>query len=127
MNELRKSKYCFFIVMSFVDVSHKVNNQIISKLSKHFREYSLDKSQDGQNMLVKESVTFQVWSQESVRNMAKLNLLHYKFGLNIHIQHLKPLLTILKSYEKPRLLSLLPGPECFVIDARRPSKATKAI
>ena len=47
--------------------------------------------------------------------------MHYKFGLYVHIQHLRPLLTILKAYEKPSLLTMREGENCFVIDAKKPS------
>ena len=83
MEELRNSKYCMFTVMSYVDYSHIVNEKIIAKLDKRFRTYSHDRCEDAQSMLVKETVIFQINTNESVRQIAQLNLLHYRFGLNV--------------------------------------------
>ena len=98
MNELSCSKYCILTVMSYIDYSHIVNREIMRKLNQRFRGYSLDKAEDGLNMLTKATVTFRLDSPANVKMLGKINLMHYKFGLYVHICHLKPLLTILKMY-----------------------------
>ena len=127
MWELRNSKYCMFTVFSYVDYSHVSNVTILSKLNKRFRGYSLDKAEDALVMLPRAIVTFQVDSAEKVRKLSQMNLMYFEFGLEVRIQHLRPLLTVLKLYEKPRLLKLRQGSDCLILDARKPSKAVKAI
>jgi len=78
-------------------------------------------------MLVKTSVTFQVKSALDVRKLDRVNLLRYEFGLEVCIMHLRPLLTVLRTYEKPALLSIYKGRHCFVLDAKRPSRAHKQL
>ena len=42
--------------------------------------------------------------------------------------YFRPILTVLKLYEKPRLLTLVAGDDCcLTLDAKKPSKAVKAI
>ena len=50
-------------------------------------------------MLVKAEVMFIVNSAQAVADFSRINLLHYKFGFDIGVLHMKPLLTILKQYE----------------------------
>ena len=58
MNELSCSKYCMLTVMSYIDYSHIVNREILRKLNQRFRNFSLDKAEDGLNMLPKATVTY---------------------------------------------------------------------
>ena len=44
MSELKNSKYCMFTIMSFVDLSHIVNAEILSNLNQKFRNWSQHKS-----------------------------------------------------------------------------------
>ena len=78
-------------------------------------------------MLVKAEVMFIVNSAQAVADFSRINLLHYRFGFDIGALHMKPLLTILKQYElqSMRLLNIREGPNCFTLDAARPSKLQK--
>ena len=95
-----------FTVFSFVDYSRAVNVKIISQLNRRFRDWSIDKEQDALNMLVKEDCIFRIDSQESLNRLANINLMHYQLGFEVCIQQLRQLVTILKKYEKPHMLTL---------------------
>ena len=84
-----------FTVMSYVDHCHKVNQEVLSKLNRRFRALSQDKCTGDHSMLVKKKVMFKIDSKEKVRWIAKVNLLHYHFGLKVKIKHFVPLLAVL--------------------------------
>ena len=103
---IKDSKYVMFGIFSFVDYSHIVNTHLIARLNRHFRDFSHDKGQEAHNMLIKTEVMFQINSIKAVQEFARVNLLHYRFGFDVGVLYMRPLLTILKQYE-PKAVKLL--------------------
>lgn len=63
---IKDSKHAMFLIFSFVDYCHIVNMKLIARLSRKFRNFSVDKSQEAHNMLVKIEVIFRINSIKSV-------------------------------------------------------------
>ena len=86
VEDLKNSKYCMLTVLSYVDYAHVIGPKLMANLNKKFRSYFTDKNQDALAMLQKAAVTIVVDSLDRVKQLQMMNLIAYKFGIEVSVQ-----------------------------------------
>ena len=85
-DSLKNSKYCMLTILGFVGYAHVIGPKLMASLNQKFRKYYKDKNSDALAMLPKSSpVTIVVDSPERVYKLQMMNLLAYKFGIEVSL------------------------------------------
>ena len=113
-----------FLIFSYVDTAAIVCYQTLLLLNKRFNALTRAKDQEAINLFKKQDLKIKISCPDDFIKVERVNLLYFNFGFELKAVHFTILLTKLKPYPNPKVLSFIHG---LVIDGSKPSRSNKLI